>query len=127
MAVKKFTWKGKSEEEVATLGLKEFMALIPARARRSLMRGFTPAQKSFLKKLDSGEGNLRTQSRNMVIIPSMIGKLIKIHNGKDWVPLTITAEMLGHRFGEFAITRKSVKHSSAGVGATRSSKAVSAR
>ena len=57
----------------------------------------------------------------------MLGKMIKIHNGKDFVPITITVEMLGHRLGEFAHSRKMVSHSSAGVGATRSSKAISAR
>ena len=52
----------------------------------------------------------------------------KIHeNGKDYFPITITAEMVGHYLGEFSLTRKNVSHSAAGVGATRSSKAVSAR
>jgi small subunit ribosomal protein S19 len=63
----------------------------------------------------------------MVIIPSMIGKTIRIYNGKDFIPLIITVEMLGHVLGEFSHSRKMVSHSSAGVGATRSSKAVSAR
>ena len=63
----------------------------------------------------------------MIIIPQFIGKNIRIYNGKEFIPLTITAEMLGHYLGEFAHTRKSVTHSAAGIGATRSSKSVSAR
>jgi small subunit ribosomal protein S19 len=45
-----------------------------------------------------------------------------VHNGKEYVPVEITAEKLGHRLGEFALTRKQVKHSAPGFGATRSSK-----
>ena len=63
----------------------------------------------------------------MIITPQMLDKSIKIYNGKEFVPLTITLEMLGHYLGEFSHSRKSVAHSAAGVGATRSSKAISAR
>ena len=122
-----FTWQGKTEEEIKTLDLKEFMKMIPSRQRRTLKRGFSEQQKKLLKKVDEDDKNIKTHCRNMVIVPAMLGKLIKIHNGKDYLPITITVEMLGHYLGEFAHTRKMVSHSSAGVGATRSSKAISAR
>jgi small subunit ribosomal protein S19 len=127
MAIKEFSWQGKSEEEVKKLDIKEFMQLVPSRIRRTLQRGFTDEQKALLKRIESGDKNIKTHCRNMVILPSMVGMTIRIHNGKDFIPLIITAEMLGHRLGEFSHTRKMVTHSSAGVGATRSSKAVSAR
>tara|TARA_Y100000310_G_C20573316_1_gene759173 strand:- start:420 stop:800 length:381 start_codon:yes stop_codon:yes gene_type:complete len=122
-----FTWQGKTEEEIKTLDLKEFMKMIPSRQRRTLKRGFSEQQKKLLKKVEEDDKNIKTHCRNMVIVPAMLGKLIKIHNGKDYLPITITVEMLGHYLGEFAHTRKMVSHSSAGVGATRSSKAISAR
>lgn len=124
---KEFKWKGKSEEEVKEMDLKEFMKLIPARARRSLKRGLTPLQKAFMKKIEDKDKNIKTHCRDMTITPKMLGMTIKIYNGKDFVPLIITTEMLGHYLGEFSHSRKMVTHSSAGVGATRSSKAVSAR
>ena len=124
---KEFKWQGMNEEEIKKLDLKEFMKLIPSEKRRSLKRGFTEAQKIFLKKVEAGEKNLETHCRSMIILPQMVGLLIKVYNGKDFVPLSITIDMIGHRLGEFALTRKSVSHSAAGVGATRSSKAVSAR
>ena len=128
MAIKQFTWQGKSEDEIKQLDLESFIKLVPSRQRRSLKRGFTPAQKSLIKRLEvSGSDNIKTHCRNMIIIPIMIGKLLRIHNGKEFIPVTITSEMLGHYLGEFAHTRKAVTHSSAGVGATRSSKAISAR
>lgn len=124
---KEFKWKGKTEQEIKVLEMKEFMDLIPARARRSLKRGNTDAQKAFMRRIGAGADNIKTHCRNIVIVPSMLGKIIRVHNGKEFVTLTITAEMLGHYLGEFAHTRKMVTHSSAGIGATRSSKAISAR
>ncbi len=124
---KEFKWQGKNEEEIKSLDLATFLEMIPARRRRSLKRGFTEAQKKLIRKIEEDQKNIKTHCRNMVIIPAMIGKTIRVYNGKDFVPLIITVEMLGHVLGEFAHSRKMVSHSSAGVGATRSSKAVSAR
>ena len=124
---KVFNWQGKTEDELKQLDMAEFMTFIPARARRTLKRGFTDAQKVLLKNLEAGGKNIKTHCRNMVIIPSMLGLTIHVYNGKAFVPVTIVPEMLGHYLGEFAHSRKMVTHSSAGVGATRSSKAVSAR
>ena len=63
----------------------------------------------------------------MVIIPQLVGATIKIHNGKDWIPVEITTERLGHYLGEFAQTRRLVRHSGPGVGATRSSRSQSVK
>lgn len=127
MALKEFRWHGKTEEEVRKLDLRDFMQLVPARPRRSLQRGFTDLQKRLLRKIERKETNLRTQCRDMVIIPAMLGKVILVHRGKEFLPVTITVDMLGHYLGEFIMTRKPVSHSAAGIGATRSSKAISAR
>ena len=54
----------------------------------------------------------------------MVDKTIGIYNGKEYVNIKVTSEMLGHYLGEFALTRKRVIHGSAGVGATRGSKFV---
>ena len=52
----------------------------------------------------------------------MVGMKIHIHDGRNFVPVTIMGEMLGHRFGEFALTRGRVKHGKSGVGATKGTK-----
>ncbi|KAI1311073.1 mitochondrial ribosomal small subunit component [Mortierella claussenii] len=49
---------------------------------------------------------VRTNARACTIIPSFVGLKFQIHNGKDYVPLTVTDEMVGHKLGEFAPTRK---------------------
>lgn len=124
---KEFLWRGKSEEEVISMDKNEFLALITSRARRSLERGLTSAQESLMKKIAKNEKNIRTHCRDMVIVPEMLGKQIKVYNGKEFIAVDITLEKIGHFLGEFALSRKVVSHSAAGVGATRSSKAISAR
>lgn len=124
---KEFTWKGKTEEELKNLDLKEFMELTTSRQRRSLKRGLTEAQKALVKRITAGENNVKTHCRDMVIIPQMIGKTLRVYNGKEYLMVIIGAQMVGHYLGEFSHTRKGVTHSAAGVGATRSSKAISAR
>lgn len=124
---KEFKWMGKTEEEIKKMDLKEFLKFTNARARRSLIRGIPDIHKRVLQKVIAGDKNIKTQCRDMIIMPAMIGTIIRIYNGKEYLPVTITSEMLGHYLGEFAMTRKPVTHSAAGIGATRSSKAVSAR
>jgi small subunit ribosomal protein S19 len=51
----------------------------------------------------------------------MVDKTIFVHAGKEFLRVDIKPEMLGHRLGEFADTRKRIKHGAPGMGATRSS------
>ncbi len=126
MAIKEFTYRGKKLDELKKMSLKEFAQLLPARQRRSIMRGLTEQQKILLKNLEKKD-YVKTHVRDMVIIPAMVGKRIQIHKGNGFVDITITPEMLGHYLGEFALTRKAVEHHAPGVGATRSSAALSVR
>jgi len=64
---------------------------------------------------------LRTHVRDMIILPDMVGITINVHNGKDFTPITMKPEMIGHYLGEYAITNKRVQHGAPGVGASRSS------
>ncbi len=117
-----FSFKGKSLEEIQGMSLEDFSRLLPSRQRRSLRRGLTPLQKNVLERTRRSTKPVRTHAREMIILPEMVGKKFLIYAGKEWVALDINADMLGHRLGEFAQTRKKVMHSSPGVGATRSSK-----
>ncbi len=119
--VKKFTYRGKSLEELKKMSLEELSLLFDSRARRKIKRGLTEAEKRFLKRLKN-KTEVRTHCRDMIVIPDMVGKKIDIYNGKEFVPVEITPGMLGHRLGEFALTRKKVQHSSPGIGATKSTK-----
>jgi len=127
MAKKEFTYRGKKLQELQALSLNDFIELLPARQRRSLKRGITEKQKMVLEKVRKGDKNIKTHCRDMIILPEMVGNLIKVHNGKEFVPVTIQQEMIGHLLGEFALTRKRIAHSAPGVGATRSSASISVR
>ena len=54
---------------------------------------------------------IKTWSRRSTIIPEMIGLTIAVHNGKDHIPVYITDNMVGHKLGEFAMTRTFKGHS----------------
>jgi small subunit ribosomal protein S19 len=64
---------------------------------------------------------VKTHIRDMVILPEMVGLTILVHNGKEFVPVEVRPEMIGHYLGEFAITNKPVRHGTPGIGASRSS------
>jgi small subunit ribosomal protein S19 len=120
--VKIFSYKGKTVEELQKMSVEEFAKLITSRERRNLQRGFDDEEKKFLQKVRTSTKPVKTQSREFVIIPEMLFKRILVHNGKEWVAVDIKPEMLGHRLGEFSMTRRRVQHSAPGVGATKSSK-----
>ncbi|MEK6835051.1 MAG: 30S ribosomal protein S19 [Nanoarchaeota archaeon] len=127
-----FMYHGKTLEELQKLDLNEFIRLVPSRQRRSLKHGFNEQQKKLLLKIDKqikGEFKkpIRTHCRNIVVLPKMINLTIHIHNGNKFVPVVIPPEAVGMFLGEFAMTRKKVEHSAPGIGATRSSAAVSVK
>jgi len=127
MAKKEFSYRGKTLEELKGMSLNEFMELLPARQRRSLKRGFPEQHKILLDKIRKKTNNIETHCRDFIILPEMVGMIIRIHTGKEFQAITIQDEMIGHFLGEFALTRKGVQHSSPGIGATKSSSALSVR
>lgn len=117
-----FTYRGKSLDDLKKLSLEEFAKLVPARQRRTILRGFSEDHKKLIQKVRIKDPNIRTHLRDMIILPEMVGMKISIHSGKEFTPVEISPEMMGHYFGEFVMTRKKVAHGAAGIGATRSSK-----
>lgn len=127
-----FKYRGKTIEELQAMGLTEFSALLPARARRSLKRGFTEEQKLLLKKIEEFKSGKRkkvvkTHVRDLIVLPSMAGVRLLVHAGKEFQQVDVNSEMIGHYLGEFTRTRKEVIHKAPGVGATRSTKHVSVK
>lgn len=127
MAKKEFTYRGKTLTELKNLSINDFILLLPSRQRRSIKRGFTDQQKILLKRIRSKKSNIETHCKDMVILPEMMGLTIKVHNGKEFIPVIIQDDMIGHYLGEFAMTRKKVEHSAPGIGATKSSAALSVK
>jgi small subunit ribosomal protein S19 len=120
---KEFTYRGKTMEDLKKLDIREFAKLIPARERRTILRN-TDVIETFLKRSRKKEGknkHVKTHDRSLVIVPAMVGMQIGVYKGNGFERIEIIPEMLGHRLGEFALTRGLVKHGAAGIGATRSS------
>ena len=64
-----------------------------------------------ISKLTQGDRTvIKTWSRDSEISPEMVGFVFGIHNGKDFIEVTVTEDMVGHRLGEFSLTRKFAKH-----------------
>ena len=83
---------------------------------RSLKKG-PYVDPSLQRKVDrvNETGNkqpVRTWSRRSMITPDMLGLTFQVHNGKLFVPVYVSENMVGHRLGEFAPTRKFVGHAS---------------
>ena len=126
---KEFTYRGRTLEQLQNLSMDEFILLLPSRHRRSLQRGLRTGQRILLENvraakqaIDKGQSIIvKTHARDMVILPEMVGVTILLHNGKEFAPIEIIPQMIGHYLGEYAITNKPVKHGQPGIGASRSS------
>jgi len=69
-----------------------------------------------MKKVDAVRGTndkrpIKTWSRRSTIVPDFVGLTIAVHNGKQHIPVYITENMVGHKLGEFALTRQFKGHS----------------
>ena len=124
--VKEFTYRGLSQKELEELPLDKLLELFPARARRSLVRGINDDKRKLIAEIKAAKDGksktvINTHLRDLLILPYMIGTTVNVYSGKEFVPVTISTEMVGHYLGEYVITNKRVSHGAPGVGASRSS------
>jgi small subunit ribosomal protein S19 len=126
---KEYSYRGHTFEKLQTMSMDRFILLLPSRQRRSLKRGLTDEQRKLLERVRKAKREqekedkmiVKTHARDAIVIPEMVGLTIRVHNGKEFVPVELKPEMIGHYLGEFAATNKQVKHGSPGIGASRSS------
>lgn len=126
---KEFTFRGKTIEELKELDTREFSKFLKSKQRRAVLRQFDTIERFISrcrKKQEAGKP-IRTHLRHIVIVPRMVGMTINVYNGREYVRVNIIPEMMGHRLGEFSVTRNKVQHGSPGIGATRSSAAMSVK
>ena len=125
-----FTYRGHPLDELQEMELDEVAELLPARQRRTIERGLSVEKEKLLEKArNAGEEEtandpIRTHLRGMPIVPEFVGLTFAVHNGQAFERVEVEPEMIGHYLGEFQLTRNSVEHGQAGIGATRSSKFV---
>ena len=111
--------------DLKALDTREFAKLAKSRTRRAILRQSAEIENFVAKcvKVKAKNKQIKTHLRDIIIVPKLVDFTILIHNGKTFLPIIIIPEMLGHRLGEFSLTRNKVKHGAAGIGATKSSMA----
>ena len=123
---KEFRYRGKTLEELNTMSTEALLELLPSRARRSLNRGVSEEKRKLLedaraKKEGKLDGVIKTHARDMIVLPTMVGLTIAVHNGREFVNLEVKPEKIGRYLGEYVITNKKVVHGTPGIGASSSS------
>ncbi|ARS88533.1 30S ribosomal protein S19 [Natrarchaeobaculum aegyptiacum] len=125
-----FTYRGYTVEELQDMELEEVAELLPARQRRTIERGLSVEHQKLLEKArdadeeQTANSPIRTHLRDMPVLPEFVGITFAVYTGQEFGRVKVEPEMIGHYLGEFQMTRSSVTHGQAGIGATRSSKFV---
>ncbi len=123
---KDFLYRGKTIEYLKTLDVRESAKFLPSGSRRYVMKNFDVIER-FIKRCEkkiSFNKKIKTHDRDLVIVPKVVGLTIGIHDGRNFQEVAILPEMMGHRLGEFAMTRSKVNHGTAGIGSTKGSRAL---
>jgi small subunit ribosomal protein S19 len=126
MVRQEFTYQGKTLEELQALSFAELAVLLPSNERRKLKR-LTDKERTFIDKVQSSKKTVKTHLRSMLILPFMVGKTLLVYDGHTFQQVMIIPEMIGHRLGEYSLTRKKVQHNAPGIGATKSSSSLSVK
>ncbi len=120
---KELFYRGKNLEDLKKMDVRESAQFLPSRSRRTVLRNFDMIEK-FIKRCEKKvamKKKIRTHLRDIVIVPKLVGYAINIYNGKTFNEVKISALMIGHRLGEFSLTRGKVTHGTPGIGSTKSS------
>lgn len=66
--------------------------------------------KKLIDKKPGDKSVIKTWARSSTIVPEMVGFTFGVHNGREFISVFITEEMVGHKLGEFSLTRKFIRH-----------------
>ena len=120
---RKYSYRGIDLDKLLDMSNQDLMELFRARARRKFSRGIKRAPITLLKKLRKAKREtaygekpeaIKTHLRNMIIVPEMIGSVVAVYNGKQFINVEIKPDMIGHYLAEFSITYKPIRHGRAG-------------
>ncbi|XP_039020931.1 40S ribosomal protein S15-4-like isoform X2 [Hibiscus syriacus] len=125
---KKFSFRGVDLDAFLDTSTDELVKLFPDRARQRSLKWKPMALIKKLRKAkrEAPPGEkpepVRTQFRNIIMVPEMMGSIIGVYNGKTFNQVEIKPEMISHYLAEFSISHKPVKHGRPGIGGTHSSR-----
>merc|ERR1719345_441106 len=126
---RKYTYRGVDLENLVVMPMPELIELVHARARRRFKHGLPRKYWSLLKRLRNAKKACDTAAGEKPVcikthLRKMIGSVVGVYNGKTFNQVEIKADMVGHYLAEFSMSYKPVKHGTAGIGATKSSRFV---
>merc|ERR1719453_1245193 len=110
---KKYSYRGIDLDKLLELSTDQFVELVHCRARRKFVRGIRGKPLALIKRLRKAKSGLaegekpatvKTHLRNMTIVPEMIGSIVGVYNGKNYINVEIKPDMVGHYLAEFSIT-----------------------
>merc|ERR1712223_647250 len=130
---KKFSYRGIEMDKLLDLSTEELFKMFNCRHRRSFRRGVSRKHNTVINRMAKAKKNMpneagakpapvKTHCRNLTIRPEMVGNIVSVYNGKQFLGIEIKAEMIGTFLGEYGITYKPTRHGRAGIGATHSSR-----
>jgi small subunit ribosomal protein S19 len=122
----RIAFRGRFQSDLTDLKFEDYLKMVKSRQRRTIKRQGND-YKRLIQKVERYKSKgldkpVKTHIREAVILPSWIGMKFAVYSGKTFEPMVITANMLGHRLGEFVFTTKRVLHSAPGIRATKGSK-----
>jgi small subunit ribosomal protein S15e len=123
-AFRKFTFRGIELDNLLDMPTADVVKMFNARQRRKFARGIQRGPMTLIKKLTKAKKEcvygekpvaVRTHLRDTIILPEMIGSIVGVYNGKQFINVEIKPDLVGFYLGEFSITYKPVKHGRAGA------------
>jgi small subunit ribosomal protein S15e len=130
--INKYSFRGKTIDELEKLPQSELVALFRARQRRRFARRMPQRYEQLLNKCRRAKKNcvpgekpkpVKTHLRNAIVMPEMVGGIVAVYNGRVFNPIEIKFDMIGKYLGEFSLSYKPTRHGRPGVGATKGSSA----
>ena len=109
--VKEFAYRGIPKEDLEGMSLEKLFQLFNARQRRSLSRGITDNKRKLIEEIKAAKAGklknpIKTHIRDLIVLPYMTDVTVNVFSGKEFVPVMIRTEMIGHYLGEYVITNK---------------------
>jgi len=98
-------WKGPFSEKINNLTSQSKLKIFTDKVSGKIIE----SSKTFKKTTEQFVKN-KIWSRRSVILPAFLNKQLLVYNGKNFIPLKVSEEMIGHKYGEFASTRKKPIH-----------------
>jgi len=105
--VKEFSYRGIAHDELENMSLERLFQLFNSRQRRSLTRGITDNKRKLIEEIKAAKAGrvtapIKTHVRDLIVLPYMVGVTVNVFSGKDFVPVAIMEEMIGHYLGSMS-------------------------